>query len=127
MKKLIAMLLCLMMIVPAFCVANAEMPTVVMAFPTWTGRPAGADRIQERLSAITEEKLTAIRALNELAKRRGQKLSQMAMQWVLRDEAVTSALIGASRPQQVLDNIEAVNGPAFTQEELNAIDSILKQ
>ncbi|MBR0219292.1 MAG: ABC transporter substrate-binding protein [Clostridia bacterium] len=57
MKKLIAMLLCLMMIVPAFCVANAEMPTVVMAFPTWTGRPAGADRIQERLSAITEEKL----------------------------------------------------------------------
>ena len=57
MKKLIAVLLCLMMIVPTFCVANAAMPTVVMAFPTWTGRPAGADRIQARLSAITEEKL----------------------------------------------------------------------
>lgn len=57
MKKLIAMLLCLMMIVPAFCVANAEMPTVVMAYWTFTGRPSGADRIQERLSAITEEKL----------------------------------------------------------------------
>ena len=58
MKKLIAMLLCLIMILSASCVvANAEMPTVVMAFPTWTGRPAGADRIQERLSAITEEKL----------------------------------------------------------------------
>ena len=75
--------------------------------------------------AITEEKLTVIRALNELAQKRGQKLSQMALQWVLRDEVVTSALIGASRPQQVLDNIEAVNGPAFTQEELDQIDAIL--
>ena len=50
----------------------------------------------------------------------------MALQWVLRDEVVTSALIGASRPQQILDNIEAVHGPAFTQEELTQIDAILR-
>ena len=49
----------------------------------------------------------------------------MALQWVLRDEVVTSALIGASRPQQILDNIEAIRGPVFTQEELTAIDGIL--
>ena len=49
----------------------------------------------------------------------------MALQWVLRDEVVTSALIGASRPQQVIDNVQAVQGAPFTQDELNAIDRIL--
>ena len=86
---------------------------------------AGHDPRFLKPDAITEDKLRVIRALNELAQKRGQKLSQMALQWVLRDEVVTSALIGASRPQQVLDNIEAINGPAFTQEELAAIDAIL--
>ena len=58
MKKLIAMILCMIMTLSLFItVAQAEMPTVVMAYPTWTGRPAGEDRIQARLSAITEEKL----------------------------------------------------------------------
>ena len=66
-----------------------------------------------------------IRALNDIALNRGQKLSQMALQWVLRDEVVTSALIGASRPEQVLDNIQVVNAPAFTEDELAAIDRVL--
>ena len=55
MKKLTAMILCMIMTLSLFGVAaHAEMPTVVMAYPTWTGRPAGEDRIQARLSAITE-------------------------------------------------------------------------
>ena len=75
--------------------------------------------------AITEDKLVRIRALNDLALSRGQKLSQMALQWVLRDEVVTSALIGASRPQQILDNVRALCGAPFTQAELDKIDRIL--
>ncbi|MBR3503857.1 MAG: aldo/keto reductase [Clostridia bacterium] len=86
---------------------------------------AGHDPRFLKPSAITEEKLAKIRALNELAAGRGQKLSQMALQWVLRDEVVTSALIGASRPSQILDNVQAVHGPAFTQDELAEIDRIL--
>ena len=86
---------------------------------------AGHDPRFLKPDAITEEKLVKIRALNEIAQNRGQKLSQMALQWVLRDEVVTSALIGASRPQQVIDNVQAAHGPAFTQDELTAIDRIL--
>ena len=63
--------------------------------------------------------------LDEIAKARGQKLSQMALAWVLRDEVVTSALIGASRPEQILENVEAVNAAPFTDAELAAIDAIL--
>ena len=87
---------------------------------------AGHDPRFLKPDAITEDKLTRIRALNDLAAARGQKLSQMALQWVLRDQVATSALIGASRPQQVLDNVAAVQGPAFTPEELSAIDRIME-
>lgn len=77
-------------------------------------------------AAITEERLTVIRALNDLAAARGQTLAQMALQWVLRDPVTSSALIGASRPEQILENIAAIHGPAFTAEELEKIDEILK-
>ena len=87
---------------------------------------AGHDPRFLKPEAITEEKLIRIRALNDIAAARGQKLSQMALQWVLRDEVVTSALIGASRPQQILDNVAAVQGPAFTAEELEAIEAALR-
>ncbi len=86
---------------------------------------AGHDPRFLKPESITEEKLTKIRALNQIAAQRNQKLSQMALQWVLRDEVVTSALIGASRPEQVLDNIQVVNAPAFTADELRAIDLVL--
>ena len=76
-------------------------------------------------SSITEEKLAIISKLNDIAQARGQKLAQMALQWVLRDNVVTSALIGASRPQQIIENVEALKGPAFTQEELRLIDEIV--
>jgi L-glyceraldehyde 3-phosphate reductase len=61
--------------------------------------------------------------LQELAKERGQSLAQMALSWVLRDQVITSVLIGASKPEQILDNIGALNNCTFTQQELAFIDS----
>ena len=86
---------------------------------------AGHDPRYLKPESITEDKLVKVRALNEMAASRGQKLSQMALQWVLRDGVVTSALIGASRPQQIIDNVQAVRGPALTDQELDQIDRIL--
>ena len=73
-------------------------------------------------SVITEEKLAQIRALNEIAAARGQTLAEMALAWILRDGKVTSVLIGASKPRQILDNIAALNNTTFTADELEAID-----
>lgn len=75
-------------------------------------------------NALTEERLNQIKALNDLAAQRGQSLAQMALSWVLRDGIVTSVLAGASRPEQVLDNIKAVENTEFTAEELALIDKI---
>ena len=63
-------------------------------------------------------------ALNEIAKERGQSLAQMSLSWVLNNPAVTSVLIGASSPEQILDNLGCVDAPAFTKEQLDAIDKI---
>lgn len=75
-------------------------------------------------TALTESRLRQIRELNALAAERGQSLAQMALSWVLRDGVVTSVLIGASRPAQILDNLGAVRNTAFTGEELARIDRI---
>ena len=74
--------------------------------------------------SLTDERLAQIRALNDLAKARGQTLAEMALAWVLKDGDVCSVLIGASRPEQILDNIQAVRNCAFTAEELARIDAI---
>jgi L-glyceraldehyde 3-phosphate reductase len=71
---------------------------------------------------LTEEALAKIRALNEIAGRRGQSLAQMALAWVLRDGRVTSALIGASSVAQLEDNVAALDRLAFTDDELVEID-----
>lgn len=73
-------------------------------------------------SFLSEENLSRIRSLNEIAARRGQTLAQMAIAWVLRDPRVTSALIGASKPQQVEDCVGALQNLTFTQAELEEID-----
>lgn len=75
---------------------------------------------------LTEKKLNAIRELNEMAKSREQSLAQMALAWVLKDGIVTSVLIGASKAEQVLDNIAAINNIKFSDEELKKIDKIVK-
>ena len=73
-------------------------------------------------SSITEEKLAQIKALSEIAKNRGQTLAEMALAWVLKDGDVTSVLIGASKPSQILYNIKATENTSFTEEELLLID-----
>ena len=74
---------------------------------------------------ITEENLEKIRKLNDIAINRGQKLSQMALSWVLRNKCVTSALIGASKPSQIKENVKALDNLSFTKEELKEIDGII--
>ena len=73
-------------------------------------------------SAVTPERMTQIRMLNEIAKGRGQSLAQMALSWILRDGEVTSVLIGASKPSQILENVKIVGNTKFTKEELDAIE-----
>lgn len=77
-----------------------------------------------RREQLTEAKLGQIRALNALANERGQSLSELALSWVLRGEAVTSVLIGASSPEQILQNLGILKAAAFTAEELSRIDAI---
>ena len=74
---------------------------------------------------IGEDKLARIRALNEIAKQRGQTLAEMAVAWVLRDPRVTSALVGTSKVSQVDDNVAALKNLKFTDEELSNIDGVL--
>lgn len=71
---------------------------------------------------LTEKKITQIANLNEIAKQRGQSLAQMALAWILKDNIVTSVLIGASKPEQILMNLEAMNNIVFSSEELKLID-----
>jgi L-glyceraldehyde 3-phosphate reductase len=71
---------------------------------------------------LDEATLAHIRALNEIAQKRGQKLAQLALQWALRDERVTSAVIGASSVEQLDTNLDALQGPPLTDEELAEID-----
>ncbi|GAA1705180.1 L-glyceraldehyde 3-phosphate reductase [Kribbella sp. NPDC056951] len=73
--------------------------------------------------SLTEDTLKHVRALNEIAKQRGQSVAQLALAWTLRDDRVTSALIGASSVAQLEGNLEAVRNLKFTAEELEAIDA----
>jgi len=87
-----------------------------------------ADRAQQRGSLpagpLSDKGLATLRGLDVIAKERGQSLAQLAIQWVLRDPVVASALIGASRPAQLDENLKALEGPAFTTEEQERIDAL---
>jgi L-glyceraldehyde 3-phosphate reductase len=94
------------------------------------GIPAGSRATKAvflKSSDITEGRLKQIRALNELAAQRGQSLAQMALAWVLRDGRMTSALIGASRVEQIEQNVAALANLSFDAEELACIDAIVSQ
>ncbi|MDM0087177.1 MULTISPECIES: L-glyceraldehyde 3-phosphate reductase [unclassified Variovorax] len=82
-------------------------------------RPGGTSLRPEHLS---EANLARARALDAIAQRRGQSLAQLALAWTLRDPRVSSALIGASRPEQIVDNVAALRQPGFSAEELAEID-----
>lgn len=75
-------------------------------------------------SNLDERRLTSIRKLNELASSRGESLASMALSWILEKEEVSSVLIGASKPEQIIENIKAINSPKFTKEELEKIDDM---
>jgi len=72
-----------------------------------------------------QAKMQKIQQLNEIAKERGESLAQMALKWVRKDEDVTSVLIGASKPEQILENLKVLESAAFTKEELEKIDDIV--
>jgi L-glyceraldehyde 3-phosphate reductase len=75
---------------------------------------------------LTDERRIQIIKLNEIAKERGQKLSQLAVSWILRNGKITSVLVGASSPHQILENVQAVQNTNFTQDEIDRIEEILK-
>jgi L-glyceraldehyde 3-phosphate reductase len=75
---------------------------------------------------ITPAKLEKVLALDKMAKERGQKLAQMALAWILRDDRITSVLIGSSKPEQILDSIKALENTSFSKEELEKINAILQ-
>ena len=93
------------------------------------GIPAGS-RIDHdprflKPDSLTEDNIRKTQALKAIADARGQKLHHLALQWVLRDPVITSALIGASRPEQIIDNASIVNAPPLTEAELRQIDEAL--
>jgi len=80
-----------------------------------------------RKEDITKAIIDKVKRLNEVASNRGQSMAQMALSWTLRDSRITSALIGASKPEQMQECIKALNQPDFTAEELKIIEKILNQ
>ena len=81
-----------------------------------------ADGRYLKQNAITRKILNQIKNLNDLAKERGESLAQMALRWVLKDEEITSVLIGASKPSQILENLKIINKMPITDDELRKID-----
>ncbi len=76
---------------------------------------------------LTDQKLVAVKALNTLAVSRGQSLAQMALSWILKDPRVTSVLVGASKPEQLLDSLKCLDNVTFSTEELSSIEDILSR
>ncbi|HEY2761041.1 MAG TPA: aldo/keto reductase [Pirellulales bacterium] len=111
------------------CIAFSPLAQGMLTDKYLTGIPAGSRASKPhgflKPDHLTDDKLAKIRRLNELATARGQKLSQMAIAWVLRHQAMTSALIGVSRVSQINDAVSALNQLEFTTDELKSIDAIL--
>ena len=112
------------------CIAFSPLNNGVLTDKYLNGIPAdsraGHDPRYLKPELITAEKLEKVRAINEMARARGQSLAQMALRWELRDPAVTSTLIGASRPEQILENLRAFDAPPLDGGELARIDEILE-
>lgn len=111
------------------CIAFAPLCGGVLTNRYLNGIPkdsrAAHDPRYLKASDITNEKLSIVRKLAVVAERRGQTVAQLALQWTLRNSVVTSALIGASRPEQVEENVKSLSFPNLTKSELNEIENIL--
>ena len=91
-----------------------------------TDSRAGKDSPFLKAQNITPQLVAKLKALNDIAKNRSQSLSQMAIAWLLRDLRITSVLVGASRPQQITDNLKALSNIFFSETELSQIEAVLK-
>lgn len=111
------------------CIAFAPLQNGLLTGKYLGGIPADSRAAHDprylKPDSITEDKLAKVRALSDIATQRGQSLAQLALSWVLRDEVVTSALIGASKPEQITENVKALDKLAFSEDEINAIERIL--
>jgi L-glyceraldehyde 3-phosphate reductase len=108
------------------CIVFSPLAQGILTGKYAAGIPVGSRASREGslpVSELTETTTTCIRALSEIAAARGQSLAQLALAWVLRDQRVTSAVIGASSVVQLEENLAAAGGPTLTDEELAAIDS----
>lgn len=83
------------------------------------------DKRYLKVEQLTKDKLDTVKQLNEIAKNRDQSLAQMAIAWLLKDDRITSVLVGASSPEQVRDNVKSIENLIFSKEELNAIETLL--
>ncbi|KUJ66171.1 L-glyceraldehyde 3-phosphate reductase [Streptomyces albus subsp. albus] len=111
------------------CIAFAPLAQGLLTDRYLDGVPAGSRAAQGKSldpGLLTEETVRRLRGLNEIAHRRGQSLAQLALSWVLRDQRMTSALIGASSVAQLEANVSALGGPALTDTELAEIDALAK-
>jgi L-glyceraldehyde 3-phosphate reductase len=112
------------------CIAFAPLNNGLLTNRYLHGIPADSRAAHDprylKPEAITEDRLSHIRKLNELAQARGESLAQLAMQWVLRDSVVTSALIGASRPEQIVENVKSLDFQPLEDTVLKKIDEICR-
>ena len=111
------------------CIAFGPLAGGILAGRYQNGFDADSRAVNDprylRPESVTDKKLEIVRQLNTLAQSRGQTLPQMVLAWTLRSESVTSALIGASKPEQILENIKTFDNMEFSIEELTKIDEIL--
>ena len=109
----------------AGCIAFSPLAQGLLSTKYLGGIPGGSRASEDRSlrqGSITDEKLVQIRALDAIARRRGQSLAQMALAWVLRDQRVTTALIGVRNIAQLEENLASLDKPDFSPEELDEID-----
>ena len=110
------------------CIAFAPLANGLLTGKYLDGIPEDSRMVKDgrylTKDRLDEKTLNRIRSLKVIADARGQSLAQLALQWVLRDPVVTSALIGASRPEQIRENVKALDGPELTETELRKIDEI---
>ena len=112
------------------CIAFAPLRNGILTNRYLNGIPADSRAAHDprylKAADVTEERLAVVRKLHALAEARGQTVAQVALLWTLRNPVVTSALIGASRPEQIEENVRALSGPALSAEELAQIEEILQ-
>lgn len=112
------------------CIAFAPLHNGILTNRYLNGIPSDSRAAHDprylKPTDVTEEKISIVRKLAVIAERRGQTMAQLALQWTLRRDVVTSALVGASKPEQVEENAKALSYPSLTEEELREIDLILQ-